>query len=57
MVKNKLRIRRLTLAPGALRRSSLDEDGDGFDEEVDCIHDREQLHRAVEIIIESSLAH
>jgi hypothetical protein len=55
MTRNKLHVRWLMLAPGALRLSSSDEEVDASDEEASHIHDNEQLHRAWEVAIESSL--
>jgi hypothetical protein len=56
MAKCKLRIRRLTMALGALRWSQSEEDDEEIDEEAERILTNKHLHRAVEISIKSSLA-
>jgi hypothetical protein len=58
MAKSKLRIRRLTLAPGGLRRGREEDDNEAIDGVVAArILAKEHLHRAVEVSIESSLMH
>jgi hypothetical protein len=47
MLKSKVRIWRLTLAPSALGHQRLDEVEDAEDEVANCIRDLERLHRAV----------
>jgi hypothetical protein len=57
MAKSKLRIRRLTLAPGGLRRGREEDDNEVIDGVAAHILAKEHLHRAVEVSIESSLMH
>jgi hypothetical protein len=55
MVKCKLRVRHLTLVPGALQRQSGAVDEGAIDDEANHILAREHLHWAVEVSVESSL--
>jgi hypothetical protein len=57
MAKSKLRIRRLTLAPGGLRRGREEDDNEAIDGVAARILAKEHLHRAVEVSVESSLMH
>jgi hypothetical protein len=57
MAMCKLRIRRLTLAPGTLGPAQSEEEAGEIDEEEDRILARMHLHRAAEVSIESSLSH
>jgi hypothetical protein len=54
MVKRKLRVRRLTLAPGALGDSLVEGVGDKKDDEAELFLPQEHLRRAVEIAVVSS---
>jgi hypothetical protein len=56
MARSKLCVRRLTLAPGALGQARSEEGVDVLVDEINHIMDRENLHRAVEVSIESSLS-
>jgi hypothetical protein len=56
MVSCKLCIRRLTLALGALSHVQSEEASSEIDEEANRIIAREQLHRALEISVDSSLS-
>jgi hypothetical protein len=56
MTKCKLRVRRLTLAPGRIKEVHAEEEDVDIDEEATRILAREHLHHVVEILIASSLA-
>jgi hypothetical protein len=56
MVSCKLCIRRLTLALGALSHVQSEDASSEIDEEANRIIAREQLHRALEISVDSSLS-
>jgi hypothetical protein len=54
MGKCKVRIRRLTLAPGSLGCSVKEVKEADHAVEEDCLHDRELLHNALEVAIVST---
>jgi hypothetical protein len=54
MGKCKVRIRRLTLAPGSLGCSVMEEKEADHVVEEDCLRDRELLHNTLEVAIAST---
>jgi hypothetical protein len=54
MGKCKVRVHKLTLAPGSLGSSIAGERAEEQDDEEECLHDREHLHNALEVLITSS---